>query len=276
MIWIASTVIGECENADIPSSETVFKIKAANDQPTVSSMPLESKGASPQPRTNSLGGGISLRIMPLGASITWGQGSTDGNGYREKLKVLLTGDGNAVDYVGSQTSGNMSNNQNEGFPGAVINQVFAHAKTDVPRYLPNLFLVNAGTNDCIQNLNVSTAQDRLLSMTEFLLRASPLSTVILSTLIVNADNATEANVEIVNANYKTMVEQQQALKKKIILVDMHGPDGPQLSDLVSDGTHPDDAGYEKMALLWFRGIKNAASRGWLKGPQQLPHIDIKL
>ena len=40
-------------------------------------------------------------------------------------------------------------------------------------------------------------------------------------------------------------------------------------DLV-DGTHPDDEGYEKMAQLWFSGIKDAAARGWLEEPQALP------
>lgn len=36
-----------------------------------------------------------MRILFLGASITFGVGSTDGNGYREKLRNLLVSAGNS-------------------------------------------------------------------------------------------------------------------------------------------------------------------------------------
>lgn len=51
-----------------------------------------------------------LRILPLGASITWGKASTDGNGYRKHLRELLEQRGTIVEFVGTMTSGNMSNN----------------------------------------------------------------------------------------------------------------------------------------------------------------------
>lgn len=51
-----------------------------------------------------------LRILPLGASITWGQGSSDGNGYREHLRTLLLLRGTVVGMVGTVNSGSMINN----------------------------------------------------------------------------------------------------------------------------------------------------------------------
>ena len=51
-----------------------------------------------------------LRSLPLGASITWGQGSTDGNGYREDLRKLLVQRSTVVDMVGTVHSGKMSDN----------------------------------------------------------------------------------------------------------------------------------------------------------------------
>ena len=51
-----------------------------------------------------------LRILPLGASITWGQASTDGNGYREHLRELLEQRDTTVDMVGTVHSGHMSDN----------------------------------------------------------------------------------------------------------------------------------------------------------------------
>jgi len=48
-----------------------------------------------------------LRVMPLGASITQGVASTDGNGYRRHLRDKLRFEGWNVNMVGSQATGNM-------------------------------------------------------------------------------------------------------------------------------------------------------------------------
>ncbi|KAK1585002.1 GDSL-like Lipase/Acylhydrolase [Colletotrichum navitas] len=216
-----------------------------------------------------VGGNVSLRIMPLGASITYGLRSTDGNGYREALRNLLIADGNPVEMVGSHPNGTMANNANEGWPGFRIDEVLEKAEISVPLTLPNLVLVNAGTNDCAQNYDTDNAGARMLEMLDYLWATSTRATVVLSTLLVNGNNATEACVLRVNDQYRALVEQQQALSKKLVLADMHTAAGPQASDLV-DGTHPNDAGYVKMANIWFASIKDAASRGWLEAPQPLP------
>lgn len=49
-----------------------------------------------------------LRVMPLGASITQGQASTDGNGYRKWLREQLRWKGWKVNMVGSKMDGNMA------------------------------------------------------------------------------------------------------------------------------------------------------------------------
>ena len=51
-----------------------------------------------------------LRILPLGASITWGQKSSDGNGYRGHLRDMLQKRSTVVDMVGTMKSGNMPDN----------------------------------------------------------------------------------------------------------------------------------------------------------------------
>jgi hypothetical protein len=48
-----------------------------------------------------------LRVMPLGASITVGYHSTDGNGYRKWIREELRHQGWPVNMVGSQQSGTM-------------------------------------------------------------------------------------------------------------------------------------------------------------------------
>jgi hypothetical protein len=55
-----------------------------------------------------------LWIMPLGASITEGVRSTDGNGYRKYLRDQLRWKGWRVNMVGSKQNGNMADKDNEG------------------------------------------------------------------------------------------------------------------------------------------------------------------
>ena len=63
-----------------------------------------------------------LRIMPLGDSITYGSGSTATAGYRGPLWTSLKNAGYEVDYVGTQT-GNQPTGiddfdpDHEGYPG---------------------------------------------------------------------------------------------------------------------------------------------------------------
>ncbi|KXH60127.1 GDSL-like Lipase/Acylhydrolase [Colletotrichum nymphaeae SA-01] len=216
-----------------------------------------------------VGGNVSLRLMPLGASITYGLTSSDGNGYRKVLRDLLVADGNPVDMVGNHPNGTMEDNDNEGWSGFRIEQVLAKAKISVPETLPNLVLINAGTNDCAQSYDTDYAHVRMLEMMNYIWDTSKRATIVLSTLLVNGNNNTEACVLKVNEQYKTLASEQQAISKKVVLVDMHSDKSPLKSDLV-DGTHPSDAGYAKMAHIWFDGIKDAASRGWLESPQPLP------
>lgn len=62
--------------------------------------------------------GIELRILPLGASITAGEGSTTGNGFRRFLQEDLQG--TKMQYVGSLRSGDFADNYHEGHSGFTI------------------------------------------------------------------------------------------------------------------------------------------------------------
>lgn len=203
--------------------------------------------------------------MPLGASITYGYLSTDGNGYRADLRDLLTGDGYSVDMVGSRKAGKMVDNDNEGWPGYRVGQVLGKASKSVPGLQPNLFTVNAGTNDCAQNYELSGVGDRMSGMLEYLWNTSAGSTIILSTLIINLNETIEARVKDVNDQYRALAKKKAAEGKKIVLAEMHAADGPQPNEM-ADNTHPNDEGYDKMAKIWFRTINEAQSKGFLTAP----------
>ena len=87
-----------------------------------------------------------LRILPLGASITWGAGSDDGNGYRYGLRGALVKDGYTVNMIGSVNHGTMADNQVEGWPGAIISDIIQKVELSLPSR-PNVVIIQVGCND---------------------------------------------------------------------------------------------------------------------------------
>ncbi|KNG86106.1 hypothetical protein ANOM_004862 [Aspergillus nomiae NRRL 13137] len=99
---------------------------------------------------------VPLRILPLGASITWGVNSASGNGYRGPLRGKLTSSGWEVDMVGTKHHGTMKDDNVEAHSGDTIDQVKAAAQGSL-KYKPNVVLINAGTNDCRRNISIPGA-----------------------------------------------------------------------------------------------------------------------
>ncbi|KAI8624821.1 carbohydrate esterase family 3 protein [Xylariaceae sp. FL1651] len=218
----------------------------------------------PEPRATNPGfaNGIWLRIMPLGASITYGLKSSDGNGYRKDLRDMIVAYGNDVNMVGSRRNGTMEDNDVEGWPGYTVDQVHAKANTAVPEYRPNVILLNVGTNDCSGNVDIPNAGKRMSALLDDLYKNAPHATVILSTLLARSDTAAQNCVLDFNTQVKNMAAGQKSKGRRLVLVDMQPPAGPAVSELV-DGIHPNDGGYNKMAKIWFNGIKEADKNGFL-------------
>jgi lysophospholipase L1-like esterase len=200
--------------------------------------------------------------MPLGASITNGVGSSTGNGYRQFLLDSLNGDGYSVDYVGSQRSGNMADRDNEGYPGLRIEEIQNRAGPAVRDTRPQVYAVNAGTNDASQNFDVNNAGLRMARLLDSVWAVTPDATVLLSTLLINLNADTESRVLNINAQFRGLAADWRAQGRRIVLVEMHGDDGPQPNDM-SDETHPNDTGFAKMAAKWLGGIRDARNSGWI-------------
>ncbi|XXH03827.1 hypothetical protein Hte_010233 [Hypoxylon texense] len=220
-------------------------------------------------RAKGFANGMALRIMPLGASITYGYGSTDKNGYRKDLRDRLEDNGNEVNMVGDNPAGDMKDNEAEGWKSYTVAMVHDKATKAVPKFKPNLVLVNAGTNDCIGSDDLPDAGNRVTDLLNDLFKQSPKATVILSTLLVNRDAAVAKRIADFNDQLKQVANKFQLYGKRLVLVDMQGEKGPTKEDLIKDGTHPNDVGYEKMADVWFDGIKEADSRHYLQEAEKV-------
>jgi lysophospholipase L1-like esterase len=193
--------------------------------------------------------------MPLGDSITWGWESSDGNGYRLGLQELLSE--NTVQYIGSQRSGNMTDNYNEGHPGALIDEIATYANLSLWE-MPNIVLVMAGTNDMNTNLNVSTAPERLGSLIDEIAGACPDAAVLVAQLIPSMTAATDAMIKTFNAALPGIVASRTNAGKKVMEVNMDDYFGEK--DL-QDDLHPSDEGYLKMSVAWYDGIQEADEKG---------------
>lgn len=108
-----------------------------------------------------------LRTAALGASITNGYLSSDGNGYRKYLRDELRLAGWPVNMVGSIKTGTMNDNDNEGHLGWITQQVTDTALPNIIPDQPNLVLINVGTNNAAQNNDVSTASDDYIEVSCF-------------------------------------------------------------------------------------------------------------
>ncbi|KAF9732118.1 GDSL-like lipase acylhydrolase [Paraphaeosphaeria minitans] len=209
-----------------------------------------------------------LRILPLGGSITWGQDSTDGNGYREHLHELLEQRSTIVDMVGTVHSGKMSDNENEGHPGARVDQVALFAKNGIA-FKPNLILIKyAGTNDVVREASeypIDKIGQRMYKLIEYLFNEIPDVTIILSTLILNANAGADERIrKIVNPQYESLVKSLQERQARIMLAGLHSVIN---AEEMVDGTHPNDKGYEKLAKAWAKAIAEAGRKGILVKPQ---------
>jgi lysophospholipase L1-like esterase len=215
--------------------------------------------------------------MPLGASITYGTASSDGNGYRAALRTQIISSSssstqNKVNMVGSRQSGTMTDNDVEGWPGLRIEQVQAKARASVPVWKPNVVLINAGTNDALQGWNVSSAGSRMEDLVRGVWSDSPRAVVVLSTLLVNSGVEAERNVGLINRQYRELVARlMDGEGRRVVLAEMHGEKGPLVEDL-ADGTHPTDEGYRKMAEVWFEALVAASEAEWLVAPEPVEGV----
>lgn len=182
-----------------------------------------------------------MRILPLGASITYGCDGTNGckggsNGYREELGKRLQG--SEYLFTGTQTSGTMKLNHNEGHPGYTIlgvQNVMGKAIDEKP----NVVLLHVGTND-MNNPETpkelyKDAPKRLLNLAEKIHEKLPDTFIVVSKLIHNKRKETDDRIKTFNDKLEDEVIKPALAKKiKIKLTDM----SVIQADQTVDGTHP--------------------------------------
>ena len=226
-------------------------------------------------RRQPIANGVDLRILPLGDSITFGMGSSDGNGYRLILSNLISKKGNSLHYIGSVKSGSMPNNNHEGWSGFQIKSIGDKGRRTYPQR-PNVVLLMAGTNDVTTDKGVEDAPQRLKRLIEEINVACPDAVILVATLpVLNHPIAkpdlTNEKPDAYNAAMKAGVERLANDGKHVALVNMSGVTPAQINR--ADGTHPTDEGYAVIAAAWYEGLVAAGNKGWIQEPWSESSLD---
>jgi len=209
--------------------------------------------------------GLKLRILPLGDSITYGWNSTSGtDGYRLGLADKLLG--STFLFVGSQRSGTMEDNYNEGHPGYTISGISGVAHNGL-KEKPNIVLLHAGTNDLNNkpppsNEKYADAPTRLGDLIDKVLDFVPDAVVLVAQIINAKEDTTEERIKVFNAAVPAVVQKRADAGSKVMVVDFCSVG----TDELIDSLHPNPAGYLHMGAIWFTALIDAAAKGWITPP----------
>ncbi|KAJ6595006.1 SGNH hydrolase-type esterase domain-containing protein [Mycena vulgaris] len=204
-------------------------------------------------------GGLRLRGLPVGDSITYGFRSSTGNGYRHPLQqVIISENDTIVDFIGSVDSGTMPDPDNEGHPGAEIDAIGGFLIPDLSQN-PNVIFLLAGTNDINNDDDIDNAPARLMAVVDNIISTLPNAALLVGTIPLNGDPTKEAWSETYNHNIIQMLLRRASDGARVMPVSMEnlGPED------MADPLHPNDQGYAKMADAWFSALWQAAEWGWI-------------
>jgi lysophospholipase L1-like esterase len=196
------------------------------------------------------GPSTSIRIMPLGDSLTEGTGSP--GAYRIDLWSKLTSDGFNVEYVGSQKNGppELSDRRHEGHPGWRIDQIAGWAPAWLRDSRPQVVLLMIGTNDVVQNYDLPAAPARLGNLIDQIARAAPEAAILVASIPRIDDPMLQQRVQAYNAAIPDIVSTRGG---NLSFVDVFPLVAP--SDLAPDRVHLRPSGNSKIASAWYAALK---------------------
>lgn len=192
------------------------------------------------------------RILPFGDSITYGIGFN--GGYRVELFRLANAEGKKITFTGSLSNGpNMVDGatfpkNNEGHSGWKIDMLLPLVPMPALQPTPHIILLMIGTNDIAQNDNLANAPKRLGGLIDKVIMSAPDALIVVAQLTPLRSSAA---VQTYNMAVPAIVQERAAAGKHVILVDQFT--GFPTSEL-GDGVHPNEAGYKRMAGVWYKAI----------------------
>ena len=214
---------------------------------------------------------VPVTYMAVGDSITEGKFAGNG-GYRQFLQNNLAAGGFSYDFVGKEDNGVAANNtgfsngmadpEHEGYGSFRIDEILngsteeSHTapaiSSTLATYHPNVILLMIGTNDVLQNFNLSTAPTRLDSLVGTIFSGAPNVRLYLAAITPLTNSTSDARAVAYNSAIPGIVSKYKGMGDNVTFVDMHSVLNP--STETSDGIHPTSAGFQKMANTWYAAV----------------------
>jgi len=210
-----------------------------------------------------------VKLMPLGDSITWGVGSPTGSGgYRVKLwQDLVQTDHDNIDFVGSRSGGpdTLGDKDNEGHPSWCLagtcgtydtlqNNIVSWLTT----YQPDIILLHIGTNDINgYGATGATMATRLDTFLSTVYATTPKVHVVVAQLIpllYPGFPTRQQAISDYNAAMPGIAAKYQSEGHDVRVVNMFNI--LDTSTDYYDTVHPNQQGYDKMADAWYPVVKN--------------------
>lgn len=217
---------------------------------------LGAAGAAETQLPPASAGTRTVKVMPLGDSITFGSPDGHYGGYRHALGTLLENDGVIVEFVGSQRSGNgvIPGPDNEGHPNWTIPRLKDGIDSNrwLETYRPDIVLLHIGTND-IRRGDAASAPRNLAALLDDILSRLPGTHVIVAQIIPFRSGPNPGGRSY-NAAIAGIVASRGA---GVSLVDMRNI---LAAGDYADGLHPNAGGYDKMARVWEPAIRAVLGR----------------
>lgn len=198
------------------------------------------------------------KIMPVGNSITAGEGSSSGNGYRQILFNNLSNSGYDIEFVGPYGA------PYNGFyqAGAKIEQFLPggdlNITTQLNTYFPDIVLVQLGTNNTGHDAygpytDANSMSGKMYKLLQTISQHQNVRYILFCKIIP----------KIANGNEEPKIRQYNAELEKfffdnppsdnLTIVDMYS--AVSVSQLV-DGVHPNNSGYQNMAIRFELAISD--------------------
>lgn len=210
---------------------------------------LPSRGSASEARPTT------LRVMPLGDSITWGKGSPGHSAYRAELWRLVAGQNRyTVRFVGSQRSGQLPEPQNEGHSGYTIGRIRAGVDRWTAAAGPDVVLLHIGINDLHRRIDPAHAPVRLAGLIDRIYADRPGVSVVLLGLIPTTPHL-QAQAAAYNRRAAALQRVERMRGRAFWYVEP-----PKLTRAqMADSLHPNDAGYAAIARAFFPALSAAAA-----------------
>jgi lysophospholipase L1-like esterase len=202
------------------------------------------------------------KIMPLGDSITWDWHFSDGrsdayrSGYRNYLWYKLKDAGYDVNFVGSQHNGGAVrpayDGHNEGYTGWTSHRIADKIYSLLEKNTPDIILLHIGTNDPYYSISDNAnGVTRILNEIDRFEKNKGIKIHVVLAQIINMYKY-RSWVDSFNKNLTAIAKNRIRSGDNITLVNMQSAVGWNLVD----GLHPNNTGYNQMANVWFKALKD--------------------